>query len=235
MKRTVYRGFNFQSRFLLAAWIVILLAACGSPSPEIPPGDVGGNQTSPDDSGSGDNKTPPNDTGDGVSQTPTNKSDGGDNQAPDFGNELSVNVGGDIYHNSYDEITIAAGLTSASRFEWTQIGNGPRVNLINADSVQVKFLPPNFSSSTSEETRRISLRLTGWDDQGNSASDDIDIIFPPVPAPSNNSLPTIEEIPDVIAQPGEIVELTAVASDPDLGLISRCDKTNSLTSDYAVS
>ncbi|MEJ2179791.1 MAG: hypothetical protein P8Y28_04975, partial [Gammaproteobacteria bacterium] len=149
MKRTVYRGFNFQSRFLLTAWIVILLVACGSPSSENPPVDAGGDQAIPDDTGDGGSQTPPGDTGDSGGQTPPDNSGGADNQAPDFGNELTINVGGDIYHHSYDEITISAGRTSATHFEWTQIGNGPRVNLINADSVQVKFLPPSFSGSTS--------------------------------------------------------------------------------------
>ncbi|WP_455207991.1 PKD domain-containing protein [Kaarinaea lacus] len=145
---------------------------------------------------------------------------GANNQLPDFDSPLIINLGDDLIFDSDEEVKVSAGYTTATRLEWTQIGNGPQVTLVNSDQFQVRFLPPNFSVSTPNESRRISLRLTGWDDQGNTAYDDIDIIFPPrgLSAPVNNTPPTIQAIANVIAQPGETVELTANASDAEDGV-----------------
>ncbi|WP_455219902.1 PKD domain-containing protein, partial [Kaarinaea lacus] len=202
MGKTVPQYSQFILRSLLAVAIV-LLTACGGGSSEVPPG------------------------GAPIVDDPSGDSSGGNNNVEpppiEFPPEqLVINLGPDLILDDYgDEVLLSAGRTTATRLLWEQIGNGPRVrNLTNTDRFQVRFSPAIFSADTPGDARKTTLRLTGWDDQGNMASDEITVTFLPnnQTTPVNNTPPTIQEIPDVIVQPGETVELTAIASDAEDGI-----------------
>ncbi|WP_455222886.1 PKD domain-containing protein, partial [Kaarinaea lacus] len=188
MKKTVPQFYHYLFRFLLIA-SVMLVVACGGASSETPPGDPG----------------------------PGNNGESPTIEIPP--ERLVINLGPDLILNDYgDEVLISAGRTTATRLLWEQVGNGPRVrNLTNTDRFQVRFTPAIFSSDTPSNERKTTLRLTGWDDQGDMASDEITITFLPnnQPNPGNNTPPTIAEIPDVIVQTGDNVELNAIASDAE--------------------
>ncbi|MCI0505619.1 MAG: PKD domain-containing protein, partial [Gammaproteobacteria bacterium] len=153
---------------------------------------------------------------------PGNPNGGGNNQLPDddLAPAITVNLGPDLVLERHEEVTISAGRTTATSFQWTQIGSGARVNLINADTFKVKFVPPDFSSSTPLESRKIALRLTVADGQGNTAYDDIIITIPPntQSTPGGNTAPSLQEISDIVVRPGETVELTAAATDAEDGV-----------------
>ena len=154
-----------------------------------------------------------------------NNSPGNNNPSPSPGptpgnpppgpNPLTVNLGPDITLGSGGLIYLNAGSTNGTYFHWEQISNGTTVNLLNADTPIVSFITPEFSASTPLETRNITLRLTVSDDNGYQAFDDIVITVPPElqPSPGSNNPPVIDSITNVIAQPGQRVELTATATD----------------------
>ena len=205
MNKTVLQVLHFLSRFLLVACIAVVLVACGGASSETPPG--GNNEESPSI------EVPPDGTNDGNNQAPP---------TIEFPPEaLVINLGPDLVLDDYcGEVLLSAGRTTATSLLWEQVGNGPRVrNLTNTDRFQVKFSPAIFSSNSSD-SRKTTLRLTGWDDQGNMASDEITITFLPtsLPNPICNTPPTIEQIPNEIVQPGDTVVLTAIASDAEDGI-----------------
>ncbi|WP_455366650.1 hypothetical protein, partial [Kaarinaea lacus] len=168
MKITVPQFFHFTLRWLLAA-SVLLLVACGGASTETPPGG---------DNGSDNNEGP------GFEIPPE---------------ELVINLGPDLVLDDYcSEVWISAGRTTATSFKWEQSDNGPRVrNLTNVDGFQVRFTPAIFASNPTDSIRRTTLRLTGTDDQGNEASDEIVISFIGNDQQNStcNSPPTIQRIP----------------------------------------
>jgi serine protease len=172
---------------LILAASVVLLAGCGGASSDAPPGANGGNNETPDV------QIPPE--------------------------QLVINLGPDLVLADYcDVVLISAGRTTASQLRWEQVGNGPRVrNLTNTDRFQVRFSPAIFAPDLAGNDRKTTLRLTGWDDRGNMASDEITITFLPNNQPSStcNTPPIIEDIADVIVRPGDSVELTASASDAE--------------------
>ena len=151
----------------------------------------------------------------GASDTDNNNNNN-NNQNP--GSQPTVNLGVDItLLSSRGLVEISAQTTNATHFEWTQISNGTTVNLMNADTPSVSFIPPRFSGFSSLENRRLTLRLTVTNDAGYQAFDDIIITVPPElqPPPGENSPPALDFITNVIAHPGQLVELTATATDDD--------------------
>jgi serine protease len=144
------------------------------------------------------------------------------NPPPGSPNPLSVNLGPDITLSSPGLVRLNAGSTNGTYFQWSQISNGTTVNLLNADTRIVSFITPQFSATTPLETRNVTLRLTVSDDNGFEAYDDIIITVPPElqPSPGSNNPPSIDSVTNVIASPGQTVELTATATDVEDGVPS---------------
>ncbi|MGD8568060.1 MAG: S8 family serine peptidase [Gammaproteobacteria bacterium] len=188
----------------LAAVVLFVagLAACtsGSDDSNPAPGDSGGNNTpTPGDTGGGSNSPDPslpliNDIQDFTVKGP---------------GWIGVNAGGGI---------------RATSFHWTQVSGGTPYNLINADTRRVEFVVPDFAATSPDDVRTIMLKLDVADDNGNTASDEVVITVPPrlepAPGSGNNAPPSIDDLPDIVARPGQSVELTATATDAEDSVLS---------------
>ena len=198
MSRSLLRFCDRAVRFALIVATVMLLAACMESSSDT------GNENNSNNS---NNPSP--------SPAPGNPSGGANNP-------LTVDLGPDITLQSAGLVRLNAGSTNGTYFQWEQISSGTTINLLNANTPIVSFITPEFTAATPLETRRITLRLTVSDDNGFQAYDDIIITVPPElqPQPGANTPPVIGSITNVIASPGQRVELTATATDVEDGVPS---------------
>ena len=212
MNKTVLQFRRLLAFILLVGWLAGTLVACGGGSPETPPGGPsGGNNQTPDP---GNNPDP----GGGTDE-------GSDNSSPPITTDPRplINDIQDFPVSGPGRVRVnAGGQIRATKFQWEQISAGTQYNLLNADERVVEFLVPDFAAVSPQDVRKITLRLTVEDDAGNTAYDDVVVTVPPrlQPPPGNNTPPSIEELPDAIARPGEIVELTASATDLEDGVPS---------------
>ncbi|MGD8642514.1 MAG: PKD domain-containing protein, partial [Gammaproteobacteria bacterium] len=129
----------------------------------------------------------------------------------------------DFQVNGPGWVTInAGGNIRATSFHWRQISAGTPYNLLNADTRRVEFLVPEFSATSPDGVRTVTLRLEVADDNGDTASDDVTVTIPPrlesPPGTGNNTPPVIEELSDVVVRPGQTVELAASATDAEDGV-----------------
>lgn len=206
MSRNLDRFGRRAVRLALAFVIAALLVGC-----------IESGTSEPENEGTNNTNNP------SPSPTPTPSPDPSPgNPPPGSPNPLSVNLGPDITLVSPGLVRLNAGNTNGLYFQWSQISNGTTVNLLNADTRIVSFLTPEFPAATPLETRNITLRLTVSDDNGFQAYDDIIITVPPElqPAPGANTPPSIDSVTNVIASPGQTVELTATATDVEDGVPS---------------
>lgn len=126
------------------------------------------------------------------------------NQAPkaDAGRNFTVEAGA--------EVTVQGDGADSDGLivdvSWQQI-SGPGVSLIGADQWVVSFIAPAQASD-------VRLRLTVFDDQGMSDSDDV-VITVEAPQPPANQAPSANAGADRTVQQGDSVTITGSGSDAD--------------------
>lgn len=123
----------------------------------------------------------------------------------------TVNAGTDQTVNEAIAVTLAGSATdsdgSVSTYAWTQL-SGPTVSLTNAGSASANFVAPGVSAATV-----LTFRLTATDNDGASASDDVQVTVNAVPG--TNTAPTANAGSDFNGVINTTVNLTGTGTDSD--------------------
>jgi len=145
---------------------------------------------------------------------------------------FSVNAGPDITLVSGDSTEITAQVSMSDsqtiqRYEWRQDSSGLKLELVDSDRITVSFVAPAVTDTT-----RITLTLEVVDDQGNVASDVVNVTIrapvnsptPPAPAPpppsGENTVPAANAGEDLQVAPGELVTIIGRGEDKDGAIVS---------------